>query len=118
MKMTSMVYSKEILDKINDDTIVIIARNRKKNIDFMKRYSITSDDIGYYIRNLNKNDFVEKIKNANHKINTDYLYVFHKRLFLVDEYGENIEQVYIKIGILINQDNTIYVESFHDEYNF
>lgn len=46
------------------------------------------------------------------------MYVFYKKLFLADEYGEELEQVYIKICILNNDDNTIYVESFHDEYNF
>lgn len=118
MNMTSKIFAKEILNTIKDDTEIKVAINRKKNYDFMKKYSLTKSDVAYYVKSLKEKDFIEKKVNNNKKINTDYMYVFYKKLFLADEYGEELEQVYIKICILNNDDNTIYVESFHDEYNF
>ncbi len=118
MCMTSKIYAREILCKIMDDTRIIVATKRRKNADFMKKYGLTTKDVEFYIRSLKEKNFVEKKKNTNEKIKADYMYVFYKKFFLADEYGDNLEQVYIKICILNNLGNTIYVESFHDEYNF
>ncbi|MDE6142374.1 MAG: hypothetical protein K2G03_07195 [Bacilli bacterium] len=84
----------------------------------MKKYSLFDEDVKEYVENLNKDYFIEKIKNNDSKINAEYLYVFYKNLFLNDEYGQALEKVYIKVCRLEDVDETIFVVSFHDEYNF
>ncbi len=96
----------------------MIVSKKKKNADFMKRYALFDSDIKEYVENLDKDDFVEKKRNKDDKINAEYLYVFCKNLFLTDEFGENLERVYIKVCKLEDETKTIFVVSFHDEYNF
>lgn len=117
MKMTSKIYANEILKDIKDCNRLIVSK-RKKNADFMKKYALFDSDVKEYVENLDKDDFIEKKKNEDKKINAEYLYVFYKNLFLNDEYGDVLERVYIKLCKLKDKDGIIFVVSFHDEYNF
>lgn len=107
----------EILLEIKNCNRMVISK-RKKNAEFMKKYALFDSDVKEYVENLNKEDFIEKKKNEDSKIDAEYLYVFYKNLFLIDEYGESLEKVYIKVCRLEDEEGTIFVVSFHNEYNF
>lgn len=116
--MTAKHYANEVLKKINDKTRFIIFTKRDKNAQFMAKYGLSHKDIEEYVLSLSSDNFVEKIKNEDSKIRTDYLYVFKLITELSDEYGCILEQIYVKLCTLNGVEDKILIVSFHDINNY
>lgn len=119
MKMASKTYAVEILSKIKDGVTIkmytIDSNIRKKNLQFMKKYNISFDDIKDYLYSLEKKHFKAKIKTEDYSIKSEYLYEFVINTGLLNEYATyDYVNIYIKIGYIEVNNSEIIVVSFHD----
>lgn len=114
MKYTSREYSNEILSVIDNKRIVI--SNKEKNIKFLNEYSIRDSERKNIIRSLTSRNFVEKRKNGDLRIKSDWLYIFDPICQLTNSSGiDEFVKLYIKICII---DDVVYVESFHEDSDY
>ena len=114
MRYTSKEFAKEILNVIDNKRIVI--SNKEKNIRFLKEYSIRAGEREDIIKSLTSRNFVEKRKNGDSRIKSDWLYIFDPICFLTSSSGiEEYVKLYIKICIV---DDVIYAESFHEDSDY
>lgn len=106
---TSRVLARKILKDINNKKIILYERD--KNIEFIEKYSISTETINEIIYSLTEDYFIERIDNKDPKIKCIYLYVFNVIYEFTDIYGESLKKVYIKIGEI---EEGILLVSFHD----
>lgn len=109
MKLTSKIYAEEILNEIQGKEVILYERD--KNLDFVKKYNISSYDIRDIVYSLTANNFIAKIDNKDSKIPVKYLYYFKSYIQLYDEYGCILEYIYIKLCVVNNK--IILVVSLH-----
>ena len=89
---TSKIYAKGILKNIDNKKIIFYERNKNKL--FIKKYSISKEEIDEIIYSLNENHFIERINNKDSKINSKYLYVFNVLYEFTNEYGECLVKLF------------------------
>lgn len=106
---TSKIVAKEILNDINNKKIILYERD--KNRQFIKKYSISKDEIDEIIYSLTDNHFIERIENKDSKIKSKYLYIFNVLYEFTNESGECLIKLFIKIGEI--EDGVLLV-SFHE----
>ncbi|MBQ3306667.1 MAG: hypothetical protein IJG68_00580 [Bacilli bacterium] len=114
MLYTAKEFSNEILNVMDNKKIII--SGKEKNIRFLNEYSITNNQRINIIKALTSKNFVEKRKNGDAKIKTEWLYIFNPNYLLTNIYGEEeFVKLYIKICVI---NNVIYVESFHKDSDY
>lgn len=119
MKMASKTYAVEILSKIKDRLPIkmytIDNDIRKKNLQFMKKYNISFDDVKDYLYSLEPKHFKAKIKTEDSNIKSKYLYEFTISTSILNEYATyDYVNIYIKIGYIEVNNSEVIVVSFHD----
>lgn len=111
-------YLQEVKNIINSNQKdLIISLNRKKNLEFIKKFGLSKASIIDIINQLTIEDFKDRVANEHPGFSKETLYIFGKMLFLENIYGE-LEKplVYIKFNKLMNK---VILISFHEaKYKF
>lgn len=96
-----------------------VCGHRDKNFIFYYLYNIDTKYIKHVLSTLEVSDFVSIVQNKNPSYPFDDLYVFHKKVSLVNQAGDTDDiELYIKLSIVENV-NRIIVISFHNaQYDF
>lgn len=112
--MNNSVIKKEamgLVAKISNKTKI---KNREKNVEFMKKYGLVSNEVKNIVKDLKDSQFINRVINKDPNIDTDYLYEFYTTLYLNNEYGiSELIPIYIKICELRNNE-IILIVSFHN----
>ncbi len=96
--------------------------DRNKNKDFIEKYGLTDKNIKDILSTLEPQDFINKVETQNNKYNSDYLYIFKKKVSLDNlEYEDELDsieevKIYVKTAIP-NGDGfkVMVVVSFHED---
>lgn len=112
----------EYLDNIKrcieeNENNLIIANNRDINLKFMVKYNLNKQKVIEILKELNKEDFEEKVINKHKEYSNELLYIFSKKLELTDYLGiKRMVTIYIKFNLLKQR---VIVISFHEaKYKF
>lgn len=115
MRQTSKSLCTDILNEVRTCKEIIIDTKREKNIEFMSKYNLATQDLHEYVMQLNSDYFYERILNNDRRIPSQFLYIFKVWIPLYDEYGNSGVSVYIKLCKLETEEEIIFVVSFHED---
>ena len=110
-KIGLKVYLSKIKEMVSANKFEII--NRKKNIEFRKKYVLIREKIKTMILKLETEDIVDIVNDIDYlNYGKEKLLIFIKEYILVDIYGKDKKvKVYIKIKL---KDNFLPIISFHE----
>lgn len=94
------------------------ASNRGKNEALLEKYILTENDIARICATLTPDDFCQRVQNVHPGYEYEILYIFQKKISLVERYGnkEDTVKLYIKFNCIhYSDDKFLIIISFHEE---